>query len=70
MGSEIVRQAMGTAFGILQALFIAAIIGAFKMYGDVRKLRYDVNNAFREIRKLKGECPRARDMDDDEEEES
>ncbi len=70
MDQEIVRQAMGTAFGILQTLFIAAIIGAGKMYWDVKKLRYDVNNAFRELRKIKGECPRARDMNDDEEEES
>ncbi len=52
MGSEIVRQAMGTAFGILQALFIAAMIGAFKVVWDVKQLKSDMDAAFTKLRAL------------------
>lgn len=52
MEPELYRNAMGLAFGILQAFMLTAIAAAFKTYFDVRQHNRDIAAAFHKIRDL------------------
>ena len=38
----ILKEALGTVFGVLQSLTIMSLVAVFKMYLDVQKLKRDI----------------------------
>lgn len=51
---QVIKSAIGTAFALLQVLIITVFGALVKTYFDVKKLRYDMNAAFKKIRSLEG----------------
>lgn len=49
---EIIHQSMQVFFGVLQALILVVISGAFKMFYDVKRLKRDLNSCFKKIREI------------------
>lgn len=53
--TDVLKSAVGTMFGIWQSVFLLVLAAATKTFFEVKKLRSDMDAAFRKIRLLERE---------------
>lgn len=52
---EILRNGLSVFFALLQMAVIAVVSAGFKLYWDVRRLRHDMDAAFKKLRELESD---------------